>query len=204
MKSHSVVVTAVLTAVLIGASGCSAASGPVAAKPRASSTSPSPTPTPTPTAALGTRSNPFPVGTAGQYDPTSVWTFTGSPTNPDATAEIMAGNEFNEQPTAGTTYVTTKFTIALANTPEVANGADPAGSFRIAYVGTDGNTYEDKQCAVPAPDMRYQSLGTMYGGATAVGSVCAIVPVGAITGGTWSINSQVKQAVAFFAGAGGK
>ena len=116
----------------------------------------------------------------------------------------MAGNEFNEQPTAGMTYVTTKFTIVLANNPETAGGADPAGSFRIAYVGTDGNTYEDKQCAVPAPDMRYQSLGTMYGGATAVGSVCAIVPVGAIAGGTWSINSQVKQAVAFFAGAPAK
>jgi hypothetical protein len=116
----------------------------------------------------------------------------------------MAGNEFNEQPTAGTTYVTTKFTIALANTPEVANGADPAGSFRIAYVGSDGNTYEDKQCAVPAPDMRYQSLGTMYGGATTTGTVCSIVPTGAIAGGSWSISSQVKTAVAFFAGAPAK
>lgn len=202
MKFHSILTAAAVTAVLVGVTGCSAG-GPVAVASHSASPSSSTTPTvtPTPTAALGTRANPFPVGTSGQYDPTSVWTFTGSPTNPDATAEIMAGNEFNAQPPAGQTYVKTKFTIALANTPEVANGADPAASFHIAYVGSDGNTYQDNGCTVPAPDQDYMNIGTMYGGATSTGVVCAIVPTTAIAGGTWSINSQVKQAVAFFAGA---
>jgi hypothetical protein len=133
-----------------------------------------------------------------------VWTFTGTSTNPDATAEVIAGNEFNQAPPAGQTYVKTKFTIALANTPEVANGADPAASFRIAYVGSDGNTYQDKGCTPAAPDVDWATIGTMYGGATATGVICVIAPMSAIPGGTWSINSQVKQSVAFFAGAPAK
>jgi hypothetical protein len=202
MKSHSILTASALTAVLLGLTGC-AASGPIAISSHsatASATS-TPTPTPTPEAARGTRANPFPVGTQGQYDPASVWAFSGQATNPDATAEVIAGNQFNQQPSAGTTYVKTKFAIALANTPEVANGADPGASFRIAYVGNDGNTYQDMGCTPAAPEMNYGSLGTMYGGATATGVVCVIAPVAAIPGGTWSISSQVKTAVAFFAGA---
>lgn len=202
MKTHSLVTAAALTTVTLAFSGC-AVDGPVAVSSRAASPSatPTPTPTPAPQAALGSRANPFPVGTPGKYDPASVWTFTGQATNPDATAEVIAGNQFNQSPPAGQTYVKTKFTISLANTPEVANGADPGSSFRIAYVGNDGNTYQDQGCTPASPEVNYGSLGTMYGGATATGVVCVIVPVTAIPGGTWSINSQVKQAVAFFAGA---
>jgi hypothetical protein len=183
MKSHSIVTAAALATVVLALSGC-AASGPVAVSSHAASPSATSTPTatPTPQAALGSRANPFPVGTEGKYDPASVWTFTGQATNPDATAEVIAGNQFNQSPPAGQTYVKTKFTIALANMPEVANGADPGGSFRIAYVGNDGNTYQDQGCTPAAPEMNYGSLGTMYGDATATGVVCVIAPAAAIPG----------------------
>jgi len=192
--NRTVVALLGLTIVL---SGCTAAE-PESPAARPSHSTSTQAHSPTPAAAAGTRVNPYAVGTMGRYDPESVWSFTGQSTDPNATAAIMAANEFNEQPAAGQVYVSTKSTISLADSAAASAGADPYASFTIAYVGNDGNTYEDKQCAVPAPDTRYQSLGTMYGGATAVGSVCAIVPSGAVAGGAWSIRSQVKPAVAFF------
>lgn len=198
MKARILTSASVLCVAIILA-GCST-TGPAKSSSHAASPPSSSKPAPTPTAALGTRPNPFPVGTSGKYDSASSWSFVGQDTDPDATATLMAANQFNEQPVAGQAYVFTKFTISLA-ADVAASGGDPYASFAIAYVGNDGNSYEDKQCDVPAPDMRYQSLGTMYGGASTVGTVCAIVPSGAIAGGAWSVSSHLKSAVAFFVGA---
>lgn len=178
-------------------SGCS--SGPVeVAKP-------SDTPKPTPTATAdpqGTRANPFPVGTAAQYDKGSVWTFTVGETDSDAWTEIVAANEFNQAPEAGNSYLTVPVHIALEENPQTAGGADAWASFSVAYVTASGNSFDSSTCSADLPDPGpLYNIGTMFGGAQADFLACAQVPSAEIPGGTWRIYTLIGSGSVFFVGA---
>lgn len=201
----TIIASAVALSLAALLAGCSSGpSGPVegTSKPTtASKESVTPTPTPTPESAIGTRANPFPVGTPGQYDSKSVWTITVTGTDGDAWPEVQKVNQFNEAPRAGYTDVIGELTVSAGAAADA--GADPGQSLSVAYVGSDANSYDtiNHPCGV-LPDTSLQDAGTMYGGATRNVLVCAQVPTTAITGGTWSVAYiDGGTAPAFFTGA---
>lgn len=193
-------------AVAVSVAACSAgASGPVqgsstpAAKAEASAPA-SATPAP---AQLGTRENPFPVNTPGQYDATSMWTVTVTGTNSDAWSAIHGKNEFNDPPPDGYADVLGNVTVA-AGSSTAAEGADPGLSLAVNYVGSDGNSYDsiNHPCGADLPGTSLQDAGTMFANANRAVVVCAQVPVTAVAGGTWSVAySGDPSSIAFFAGA---
>lgn len=116
----------------------------------------------------GTRSNPYPIGTAiTQGD----WTVTVNSVNLDATAEVTAENLFNEAPDAGTVYI-------LVNVTATYNGSDPDGEtpwVTLAYVTADGNTISSTDKLLVPPDS-FDRMGTLYEGASITGNFAFQVP----------------------------
>lgn len=80
-----------------------------------------------PAAAEGTREKPIPADTLTEYDPASMWRFSVGATNPDATADVMAQNEFNTL-ADGSAFVTAPFYLQVKSEAP-AEGADPSASF---------------------------------------------------------------------------
>lgn len=203
MKKH-LIAAAVATALVATLAACtSAPSGPVestATPTTASKSTPTPTPTPTPT--VGTRANPFPANTGGQYASDSMWTVTVTGTNGNAWADVQKVNPYNETPQDGYSDVIGSLTVGAGQSaPD--EGADPGISLTVNYVGTDGNSYEgiNHPCGVLA-DTELQDAGTMFAGASRAVLVCAQVPSSAVEGGTWSVAySGDASQIAFFAGA---
>jgi len=149
----------------------------------------------------GTRSNPFPTGTAGKHSSDSVWTFSVGETDTDAGPEVLAANPYSEVPAGGSSYITVPVTVQVDDVPSLVDGADPAYSFDVAYVTAAGNTYDSTTCVVslPEPGDLY-NVGVMYGGAQAGFLGCAHVPTVDVLGGAWVVSSLVATDSAFFAG----
>ncbi|TFD56977.1 hypothetical protein E3T43_08620 [Cryobacterium sp. Hh7] len=195
--------SALFTAAICSALLLSGCAGPVEGKiePKVSA-EPSAAATEEATAAkLGTRTNPFPTGTAGKHSSDSVWTFSVGETDIDAWPEILAFNEYNEAPAEGNGYITVPVTVQVDDVAAVVDGADPAASFDISYVTTSGNTYDSFTCSAVLPDPgELYNVGVMYGGAQAGFIGCAQVPTADIPGGAWVVASSIAQTSAFFAG----
>lgn len=197
----ALLVTGALTVAL---AACSS-SGPVesTAVPTAARTTapPAARETPTPAAEAGSRDQPYDYNKAVQYDSTSVWTFTWQSTKADGWPDIQGANQFNTAPAAGTSYVLGTLAFG-AGAAVPTDGASPTSSWGVAYVGNDGNTYQNQgECGVlPGSDLLAAS--TMYANASQVGSVCAKVPTAAVAGGTWVIRSYAgADASVYFKGA---
>ncbi|MCM3778996.1 hypothetical protein [Microbacterium hydrocarbonoxydans] len=176
--------------VTLGLAGCSATSTPHQ-EPAPSAVAESPTPSATeeaPAPAAGTRENPIPVDTLTEYDPASMWRFSVGATNPDATADVIAQNQFNTVP-AGSVFITAPLYLQVKPEGD-PNGADPISSLLIEYVSAKGNSFQSNATCVvnDAP----WNIGTMYPGAEGRGTICAAVPADAVVGGAWKVTSIVK------------
>jgi hypothetical protein len=199
----TIIASAAALALALTLAGCTADStGPVegTTKPTTVSESKTPTPTPTPEAALGTRPNPFPVGTPGKHSKDSVWTFTWADTDGNAWPKIQQANPYNTAPAAGQSFVLASTKVA-ADPSLPAEGGDPTASFTISYVGSDGNSYTAAGDCGALPSKAWYEFGRMYPGASQDGLVCTSVPTAAVSGGTWHVQSLVGVGDAYFAGA---
>lgn len=125
-----------------------------------------PMPTPTvPTSPLGTRSNPYPVGTEVEF--AGSWHVTVLSVTSDATDLVLAENIFNEPPTPGR-----QFFIAHVRARYSGGGTDNFdGNFRLRAVGASavGVTTFENSCGVvpnelPDPDV--------FAGGMLEGNVC--------------------------------
>lgn len=205
-KTITLATVAIATALVLSA--CSSEpSGPVTGTAAAKSdvtTSAAPTSTPTPDRPqAGTRDNPFPLNTPGQYDDTSMWTVTVTGTNGDAWGDLQRENPYNTAPESGYSDVLGNLTVG-AGDDAPAEGADPGASLNVSYVGTDGNSYDtiNYPCGGDMPGTALQEAGVMYAKASRPVTVCAQVPTAAVTGGTWNVTSVLDSTMAaFFAGA---
>lgn len=111
----------------------------------AAATTPKPTPIPTPQPpAQGTLVNPYPLGTAGTaqgssvFTPGATWTITVDSTNPDAWSVVQAANEFNSPPPAGSVDFLVNLTVTLNGTQavdisDVAAYLEAVGSAGVGY-----------------------------------------------------------------------
>jgi hypothetical protein len=196
----ALVAAAAITVGLVGCSSPGPVKGTVAAAPVVHTATATPKPTPSKAvAALGTRSNPFPVGTPGKYDQSSMWTFKFAATNTDGWDAIQNETGLAPAPPAGTKDIIVSVTISAGATQEAEN---PYDDVDFNYVGSDGNTYPaDDACGYVLAD-GFENATAMYSGASRTYTVCSQVPDAAISGGAWTANySTGESPTAFFKGA---
>lgn len=116
----------------------------------------------------GSRSNPYPLGTAiSSRD----WTVTVNSYNPNANAEVAAVNGINEKPDDGHTYVLVNLTVTYTG----ADKGSPS-SVSVNYVTAAGNVVNSYDKFAMAPDALPGN--ELYNGATATGNVVLHIPEG--------------------------
>lgn len=139
----------------------------------------------------GTRENPYPIGTAvTQGD----WTVTVNSVDTDATDDITAENLLNEDPDAGTVYI-------LVNVTAAYNGANADGETpwtSIAYVTSDGKTIDGTDKLLVAPEA-FDSLTTLYEGASVTGNLAFQVPADTASEGALAVTPTMMGDKVFVA-----
>lgn len=131
----------------------------------------------------GTRENPFPLGAEIS---TSDWTVTVDGVDLDATDAVLAENEFNEAPEEGRTYI-------LVDVTAQYTGDDPEGSMpmlSVAYVSPEGNTFDGTEMSAVAPDS-FDSMSTLYEGASTSGNIALQVPADGVEEGTLRVSPSM-------------
>lgn len=192
------IATALTVVSLAGAAGCSSSPEPTvkvdtSPEPVDDTLQAEPTGEPAPEAdAVGTRANPAPAGSQVKM---GAYAVSLGPTVQDATADVLAENEFNDPPAAGSVFVMVPVTATL----EGAETGKASADLTVQFVGSDGITYVG--CELNYIPGSLSDVGEMYTGATATGNACASVPAGAVAGGTWVVTETVSfdGAKVFFA-----
>ncbi len=141
------------------------------------------------TDAPGTRDNPLAIGDEVQNDD---WTITlGSPY--EATDEVLAENQFNEEPEAGMEF----WILPITATYEGEDTGHAGMDLTAKFVGDDGRTYNDYEpgCGVIPDDL--MDIDSLYADGTAEGNTCISVPEGAP--GLWTISTLLGDPVFFTA-----
>ncbi len=117
----------------------------------------------------GSRTNPAPLGSTLS---SPEWEVTVNSFTPDATAEVMAENQFNEDPDAGSVY-------ALINVTIKRVAAEPGYPLDVSvgYVTESGNVVNTFDSMVVVPD-DLGNANELYEGAEATGNVVVMIPEG--------------------------
>ena len=139
----------------------------------------------------GTRSNPLAIGSTISD---SEWDVTINSVDLDATDVILAENPFNEAPGDGNVYIMVEVTANYT-------GDNPEGEtpwVTVEYVSAGGNSFASHDSMVVAPH-RFDSLETLYEGASATGNISIEVPAEEITEGTLKVSPGLFSDAVFFA-----
>ncbi|WP_120004172.1 DUF4352 domain-containing protein [Nesterenkonia muleiensis] len=140
---------------------------------------------------LGSRANPYPLGTEVS---SSDWSVTINSVDLDATDEVLAENQFNEEPEEGHHYMLVNVTAEY--TGDDAQGATPMLS--IAYVSPQGNTYNSYDKSAVEPDS-FDSLTTLYEAASVTGNIAIHVPSDDVETGVLSVTPDLLSDRVFVA-----
>ena len=138
---------------------------------------------------LGTRANPYPLGTEVS---SSEWSVTINSVDLDATDEVLAENQFNEEPEDGHNYIL--ISVTAEYTGPDAEGATPWVS--IDYVSAQGNTFDSTDSLAVAPDA-FDRVGTLYEGASATGNLVLHIPSEDAEDGVLSVSPEMFSDTAF-------
>lgn len=128
----------------------------------------------------GTRANPY---APGAEISSSDWAVTVNSVDLDATDAVLAENEFNEAPEEGHTYILVDITVQYT-------GDDPEGSMpmtSVAYVSPEGNTFDGTDMSAMAPNS-FDSMSTLYEGASTTGNIALQVPADSLEDGTLKVS----------------
>lgn len=140
---------------------------------------------------LGTRTHPYPPGTEIS---SSDWTVSINSVDLEADAAIAAENQFNEEPEEGHTYILVNVTAEYIG--DDAEGVMPMAS--ISYVSPQGNTFNSYDMSVVEPDA-FNSLTTLYEGASETGNIAIHVPSEDIEDGVLSVAPDMFADTVFVA-----
>ncbi|MCL2465824.1 MAG: DUF4352 domain-containing protein [Micrococcales bacterium] len=139
--------------------------------------------------AAGTRENPYPIGSTVKG---KEWDVTINSVTLDATAAVMAENQFNDPPGEGQQY-------ALVNITVTYTGTDSSTPWTtIKYVGADGSTSSGSDSFAVAPEA-FDSLTELYQGGTATGNIVLQVPTEAPETGVLSVEPDMMGDKSFVA-----
>ena len=137
-------------------------------------------PPPPPPPPVSTRENPVPVGTAAVLS--DGWRLTVLSVTPNATAQVLEENRFNDPPAPGF-----QFFIATVRVTYTGSGSDTFSDSRLRALGPSSvsySTYSDNRCGVIPND--FPSLTEVFSGGTISGNVC------------WSVKSSDAAALVMF------
>lgn len=124
-----------------------------------------PDPAPNPAAELGTRENPYPLGTTVSTDD---WEVIVNSWTPGADQQVKAANMFNDEPGEGQEYGLVNLTVTRVG----EESASPMFEVRVDYVSASGNVFDD---FAVAPDAL--SDNELFTGASATGNEALMVPI---------------------------
>ena len=139
---------------------------------------------PTSSGGDGSQEQPHPLGTAapvGDYEVT-VLSFVA-----DATADVMAANQFNETPPAGSVYSLVRLRATYTGETE----GTPAFDLTAGYIGADGRVYSDPDCSAVEPDSMIDQPSVVAGG-TVEGNFCLLMPAANLGTGALFVESTVS------------
>jgi hypothetical protein len=141
-------------------------------------TRPPPPPPPPPPPAVGSRSNPLPLGQpldvlegSGEH-----WTLRFISTQPDATAAVLAANQFNDPPAPGNQFFLASVEahyvsgVAARNPTIVAWDLMTVGPANVVYSVFGSSS----RCGVVPDDLLFK--GDLLPGGSMVGNICWQVP----------------------------
>ncbi|MFD3509733.1 hypothetical protein [Nocardia sp. NPDC058666] len=128
---------------------------------------------------LGTREKPVPLGET--FDVGEDWQVSVVTVDSNATADVLAENQFNDPPPAGRQFVLVRTTTKYVGEETGSPGFD----LTYKFYGSKGNTYttydSDDSCGViPNP---LSEVNELYPDAGGEGNVCFAVPADQIDGG---------------------
>ncbi|GAB3848786.1 DUF308 domain-containing protein [Nesterenkonia populi] len=139
----------------------------------------------------GTRENPYPLGTRIS---SGDWAVTVNSVDLDAEDAVLAENQFNEPPEDGSTYI-------LVNITAEYTGSDAEGDMpwaSVEYVSSEGSTFTEADVTAVAPDA-FDSLTTLYEGASETGNIALHVPADDVTDGTLAVTPDMLGDTVFVA-----
>ena len=122
-----------------------------------------------PAANAGTRENPHPIGSVIESDD---WRVVINSVNLAATDAVVAANQFNKPPAAGSEYVLVNYSTTYIG--DDADGQMPA-FVSVEYVTAEGTTVNklDNYAVAPEP---IDTMSTLYKDGTAKGNMVIEVP----------------------------
>ena len=144
----------------------------------------------------GTRDNPLPLGTTITIGTPSSpeWRVTVGPAKLDATGEVLAENQFNDDPEGG-------FQYAMLNLDFTYIGEDsgiPWVDLSVSFVGSDAVTYQSYDTFVVTPNS-WTDINELFPGGSASGNVVIAVPTASASNGTWRVGASFFGNDLFFA-----
>jgi len=137
-----------------------------------------PPPPPPPAAPGNSRANPLPLGaTVGIVSGDLHWTLRIISTQPDATAAVLAENQFNDPPAPGNQFFIATVGVSYGSGSEALHAGFEA-SFGLRAVGPSNVVYSTfgttSRCGV-IPDS-IDDKGNLLPGGSVVGNICWQVP----------------------------
>ena len=139
----------------------------------------------------GTRENPYAIGTKIRSDE---WDMTITGVTLDATDEVLAENEFNEDPESGNQYMVVD--VELTYKGDEPGGAMPMST--VEYVSAGGNTFDGLDDMVVAPN-ELDQLENLYNGASTSGSVAIQIPTEDAESGVLAVSPDMLADKVFVA-----
>jgi len=121
--------------------------------------------TPPPPPAVGTRDNPYPLGASVALG--DGWKMKVVSSTPDATAAVLAENQFNDPPKSGEQF----FIVRVTATYEGSGSDTFDGSFRLRAVGASAVGYStfENSCGVIPDEI---SSAEVFSGGSITGNEC--------------------------------
>jgi hypothetical protein len=117
---------------------------------------------------VGTRTTPYPLGTAISNDK---WTVTVNSFDADATDAVLTENPYNDKPASGQAYALVNLTVQY-----IGDESGIPSEVGVSYVTSGGNTVNTFDALALAPDAL--SSNELYNGASATGNVALMIPEG--------------------------
>jgi len=116
---------------------------------------------------LGTRSEPVPVGAEVAFE--NGWTVKVLGTTPDGTAAVLAENQFNDPPAAGTQF----YLVNVSAAYDGADSASPLGGLSFNALDRGNTQIREGRCGV-VPDP-FDSFTEVFAGGSLTGNLCFAV-----------------------------
>lgn len=139
----------------------------------------------------GTRDNPLTLGTTVE---SGDWEVTVNSVELDATDTLMSENTFNDAPAEGNVYI-------MAEVAATYIGSNPEGEtpyVSVEYVSSGGNSFASHDSMVVTPN-DFDSLETLYEGASTSGNIAMEVPQEDLESGTLRVSPGLFGDAVFYA-----